>query len=82
MHNRHPQDLQKACIAFIASLRQPAAHHAVYGQTLVDRDTGSVSECIVIHCHPNAPEEFRNRQLPNVFKGYPVVRLVWPTQDL
>jgi hypothetical protein len=80
---KHPQDLQKACIGFIASLKEPASSHAIYGQTAVNKGTGAIQQSIVIHRHPvNARLEFRERILPRSFAGFPIVELPWPNQDL
>jgi len=80
--DKHPSDLQKACMAFIKSLGAPAAHHAVYGQTRVNRVTGAAEQVIIVHRHPLAPMEFRTKDLPDTFGGYPVVEEDWPSQDL
>ena len=82
MRDQHPSDLQKACMAFIASLKAPAAYHAIMGQTAINRATGAVEQRIVIHRHPNAPQEFHAQSLPSSFGGYPVVERRWPSQDL
>lgn len=70
-------DLATACQAFIASLGPtvPAAAHAVYGQTVVDRISGATSQVIRIHVRP----EWRDRlSLPARFMGYQVVEDDWP----
>lgn len=74
-------------MAFIASLGkshgvQPS-HHAVMGQTRVNKVTGEVYQVIVIHRHPiRSPLEFRERVLPKSFGGFPVEEHAWPDADL
>ncbi len=83
MRDPHPQDLQKACIGFIKSLKAPASWHAVQGETAVNRGTGEVHQAIIIHRHPiNASAEFKAKVLPDEFGGYPVIERPWPNQDL
>jgi hypothetical protein len=69
-------------MAFIASLKEPASSHSIYGQTRVD-PTGNVQQVIIVHRHPvHARLEFRERILPTSFAGYPVIEQHWPHQDL
>lgn len=75
--------LHKACIGLIQSLKAPASWHAVHGQTIVNRATGETSQCIVVHRHPiNSAAEFKAKQLPTEFAGFPVIERPWPNTDL
>ena len=81
--DKHPHDLQKACMGFIASLKEPASSHAIYGQTKVNNSTGQVEQAIIVHRHPiNSRLEFRERRLPTSFGGFPVIEQPWPDMDL
>ncbi len=73
-------DLQKAASGLIRSFGLvPTLAHSVYGQTRVNRASGSVNQVLIVHRHPIHGKDLN---VPAAFGGFPVEVVPWPSTEL